>query len=63
MNSGMSWQDLLALVTNATGETIYMVVIATFFTVLIGLPLAAICLVLLREGSQAYFASHFYQRK
>lgn len=30
MNSGMSWQDLLELVANATGETIYMVVIATF---------------------------------
>ncbi|MFW5387953.1 methionine ABC transporter permease [Yersinia sp. 2542 StPb PI] len=42
MNSGMSWQDLLALVTNATGETIYMVVIATFFTVLIGLPLGVL---------------------
>ena len=34
-----------------------------FVGMLIGLPLAAICLVLLREGSQAYFASHFYQRK
>lgn len=45
MNSGMSWQDLLALVTNATGETIYMVVIATFFTVLIGLPLGILLFV------------------
>lgn len=34
-----------------------------FVGMLIGLPLAAICLVLLREGSQAYFASQFYQRK
>ena len=34
-----------------------------FVGMLIGLPLAAICLVLLREGSQAYFASHFYHRK
>ena len=34
-----------------------------FVGMLIGLPLAAICLVLLREGSQAYFTSHFYQRK
>lgn len=41
MKSGMSWQDLLELVVNATGETIYMVVVATFFTVLIGLPLGS----------------------
>ncbi len=34
-----------------------------FVGMLIGLPLAAICLVLLREGSQVYFASHFYQHK
>ena len=34
-----------------------------FVGMLVGLPLAAVCLVLLREGSQAYFASHFYQHK
>ena len=34
-----------------------------FVGMLIGLPLAAICLVLLREGSQVYFASHFYRHK
>ncbi|EPT0833926.1 TPA: methionine ABC transporter permease, partial [Yersinia enterocolitica] len=45
MNSGMSWQDLLELVANATGETIYMVVIATFFTILIGLPLGVLLFV------------------
>lgn len=50
MSSGMSWQDLLALVTNATGETIYMVVIATFFTVLIGLPLGVLLFVSRPEG-------------
>ena len=34
-----------------------------FVGMLVGLPLAAVCLVLLREGSQAYFASRFYQHK
>ena len=34
-----------------------------FTGMLIGLPLAAICLVLLREGSQVYFASNFYNHK
>lgn len=34
-----------------------------FVGMLIGLPLAAICLVLLREGSQVYFASNFYNHK
>ncbi|MDO4247585.1 MAG: AI-2E family transporter [Neisseria sp.] len=33
-----------------------------FIGMLIGLPLAAICLVLLRESSQAYFKSDFYKR-
>lgn len=45
MNSGMSWQELLELVANATGETLYMVVIATFFTILIGLPLGVLLFV------------------
>lgn len=30
MKNGMSWQELLVLVANASGETIYMVMIATF---------------------------------
>ena len=34
-----------------------------FTGMLIGLPLAAICLVLLRESSQVYFASNFYNHK
>lgn len=45
MKNGMSWQELLVLVANASGETIYMVVIATFFTVLIGLPLGVLLFV------------------
>ncbi|QHB32144.1 ABC transporter permease [Yersinia canariae] len=45
MSSGMSWQDLLELVVNATGETLYMVVVATFFTLLIGLPLGILLFV------------------
>lgn len=45
MKNGMSWQELLVLVANASGETIYMVMIATFFTVLIGLPLGVLLFV------------------
>ncbi|MDO4878347.1 MAG: AI-2E family transporter [Neisseria sp.] len=34
-----------------------------FVGMLVGLPLAAICLVLLREGAQVYFGSAFYRRE
>lgn len=34
-----------------------------FIGMLIGLPLAAVSLVLLREGADAYFQSHFYRHK
>lgn len=34
-----------------------------FVGMLIGLPLAAVTLVLLREGVNAYFASHFYKHR
>ncbi|CNH92838.1 methionine ABC transporter permease [Yersinia pekkanenii] len=50
MNSGMSWQELLGLVANATGETVYMVIIATFFTVLIGLPLGVLLFISRSNG-------------
>jgi len=34
-----------------------------FVGMLAGLPLAAVTLVLLREGASAYFGSHFYKHK
>ena len=34
-----------------------------FVGMLIALPLAAICLVLIQEGKQFYLNSHFYQRE
>jgi len=50
MRSGMSWENLWPLIFNATLETLYMVLFATFFTVLIGLPLGVLLFVSRRNG-------------
>ncbi|MGS4822490.1 metal ABC transporter permease, partial [Raoultella terrigena] len=34
----MSWEDLWPLLVDGTLDTLYMVGLATFFTVLLGLP-------------------------
>ncbi|WBU51711.1 ABC transporter permease [Kosakonia pseudosacchari] len=41
----MSWEDLWPLLLNGTLETIYMVGLAAFFTVLIGLPVGVLLFV------------------
>lgn len=50
MRSGMNWDALWPLIFNATLETLYMVILATFFTVLIGLPLGVLLFVSRRNG-------------
>ncbi|TCL05990.1 methionine ABC transporter permease [Sodalis ligni] len=50
MRSGMSWDELWPLLWNATLETLYMVVLATLFTVLIGLPLGVVLFISRRGG-------------
>lgn len=43
MNRVIDWNEILQLVLNATGETLYMVLLAGLFTLLIGLPLGCCC--------------------
>lgn len=38
----MSWEELWPMLLNGTLETVYMVALATFFTVLIGLPIGVL---------------------
>ncbi|KAF1031038.1 MAG: Methionine import system permease protein MetP [Pseudomonas sp.] len=45
-----SWSDVVQLVLNATGETLYMVLLAAVFTLLIGLPLGVLLFVSRRGG-------------
>ncbi|WP_176519703.1 methionine ABC transporter permease [Kosakonia pseudosacchari] len=46
----MSWEDLWPLLLNGTLETIYMVGLAAFFTVLIGLPVGVLLFVSRSNG-------------
>jgi D-methionine transport system permease protein len=46
----MSWEDLWPLLLNGTLETLYMVALASLFTVLIGLPLGVILFLSRRDG-------------
>ncbi|NWA40959.1 ABC transporter permease [Ewingella americana] len=46
----MAWDDLYDLVLNATGETLYMVALATLFTLLVGLPLGVLLFITRRQG-------------
>lgn len=50
MRGGMSWDELWPLLLNGTLETLYMVGLATFFTVLIGLPLGVVLFISRRNG-------------
>lgn len=50
MRGGMNWEDLWPLLLNGTLETLYMVALATLFTVLIGLPVGVLLFVSRRDG-------------
>lgn len=50
VRNSMAWDDLYDLVLNATGETLYMVVLATLFTLLVGLPLGVLLFITRRQG-------------
>ncbi|PYY79437.1 metal ABC transporter permease [Pseudomonas sp. TKO26] len=42
MNRSLDWSELAQLLLTATGETLYMVFLASLFTLLIGLPLGVL---------------------
>ena len=50
MNRTIEWNDILQLVLNATGETLYMVLLAGLFTLLIGLPLGVLLFISRSNG-------------
>ncbi|WP_199635930.1 methionine ABC transporter permease [Serratia sp. PAMC26656] len=50
MRNLLPWEDLLALVLNATGETLYMVALASLFTLSIGLPLGVVLFITRKQG-------------
>ncbi|WP_410524979.1 methionine ABC transporter permease [Pseudomonas protegens] len=50
MKRTIDWQELAQLLINATGETLYMVLLASLFTVLIGLPLGVLLFVSRKGG-------------
>ncbi|ROP49936.1 D-methionine transport system permease protein [Enterobacter sp. BIGb0383] len=50
MRGSMNWEDLWPLLLNGTLETLYMVTLATLFTVLIGLPVGVLLFVSRRDG-------------
>ncbi|WP_409319520.1 methionine ABC transporter permease [Pseudomonas sp. KCJK9016] len=50
MNRTVDWNEILQLVFNATGETLYMVLLAGLFTLLIGLPLGVLLFISRRQG-------------
>ena len=50
MNRVIDWNEILQLVINATGETLYMVLLAGLFTLLIGLPLGVLLFISRRQG-------------
>ncbi|QUY50726.1 ABC transporter permease [Serratia plymuthica] len=50
MRNQLPWEDLLALVLNATGETLYMVALASLFTLLLGLPLGVVLFITRKQG-------------
>jgi len=47
MRGNMNWDDLWPLLLNGTLETLYMVALATLFTVLIGLPVGGLLIALI----------------
>jgi D-methionine transport system permease protein len=50
MNRTINWNEILQLLLNATGETLYMVLLAGLFTLLIGLPLGVLLFISRRDG-------------
>ncbi|MFJ2457689.1 methionine ABC transporter permease [Pseudomonas neuropathica] len=50
MNRTVNWDEILQLVFNATGETLYMVLLAGLFTLLIGLPLGVLLFISRHDG-------------
>ncbi|WP_397458845.1 methionine ABC transporter permease [Pseudomonas asplenii] len=50
MNRMIDWNEIFQLVLSATGETIYMVLLAGLFTLLIGLPLGVLLFITRRNG-------------
>jgi len=50
IKNSLPWDELYALLLNATVETVYMVALATFFTLLIGLPLGVLLFITRRQG-------------
>ena len=50
MNRTVNWDEILQLVFNATGETLYMVLLAGLFTLLIGLPLGVLLFISRCDG-------------
>ena len=50
MNRTIEWSDILQLVLNATGETLYMELLAGLFTLLIGLPLGVLLFISRSNG-------------
>ena len=50
MNRSINWDEILQLVFNASGETLYMVLLAGLFTLLIGLPLGVLLFISRRDG-------------
>jgi len=50
MNRNIDWSEIVQLVLSATGETLYMVLLAGIFTLLIGLPLGVLLFISRRGG-------------
>lgn len=50
MRGSMSWEDLWPLLLSGTLETLYMVALATLFTVLLGLPVGVLLFISRRDG-------------
>ncbi|MGM3175743.1 methionine ABC transporter permease [Dickeya lacustris] len=50
MQSRLSWDELVSIMLNATLETLYMVGLATLFTLLLGLPVGVLLFISRRQG-------------
>ena len=50
MRGSMSWEDLWPLLVDGTLDTLYMVALASLFTVLIGLPLGVLLFISRKNG-------------
>lgn len=50
MNRSLDWQELAQLLLTATSETLYMVLLASLFTLLIGLPLGVLLFISRKGG-------------